>query len=111
MIKLHESTFFFIIFLTSIITYIIFVIFQSCDIKCKINYYKYENYYKNVHETDSKISSDMINNIQNENISNDNSMISNKTSSHSGLLQGNDINYSEDEQYINKLLNPNLFIN
>ena len=111
MIKLHESTFFFIIFLTSIITYILFVIFQSCDIKCKINYYKYENYYKNVNENENNTLNNILTNTQNDNISNDNAMISSKTSSHSGLLQGNDINYSEDEQYINKLLNPNLFIN
>ena len=45
MIKIHESYFFLIILLTALFTYIFFTIFKNCDIKCKVNYYKYENYY------------------------------------------------------------------
>ena len=47
MIKIHESYFFLIILLTFLISYIIFTIFKNCDINCKVNYYKYENYHTN----------------------------------------------------------------
>ena len=110
MITIHESHFIFIITLTSIITYIFFSVFQSCDINCKINYYKYEN-----HHEDNKINkkiydhSDDLNNIifDEFNFKNESNMIGDKNSSHSQSLQGNNINFTDSEAYINKLLNLN----
>jgi len=114
MITLHESHFFLIIILTILITYIIFSILQNCDINCKVNFYKYENYHDNGTNTiDSSIKKpiiqlDNVNNIFNDNKKNNNinSLIGDKTSSHSTSIQGNDIEYTDADEYINKLLNP-----
>ena len=90
MINLNESTFFFILFLTGIITYIVFILNQNCDIKCKINYYKYENYYKNEIIQDlnyHNINSNDLNAVQTE----------------------NDEKYTEDDLYLKEILNQKLF--
>lgn len=111
MITIHESHFFLIIILTSIITFILFSVFQSCDINCKINYYKYENHHQEKNLNKEPIINDnygLDNDIFNEHkIKNDLSFIGDKTSSHSQSLQGNDINFTDSEAYINKLLNLN----
>ncbi len=111
MITIHESHFFLIIILTSIITYILFSVFQSCDISCKVNYYKYEN-----HHEQKKISNKppiqdyygIDNDLFNEyNLKNEVTIIGDKNSSHNQSLQGNDINFTDSDAYINKLLNLN----
>ena len=103
MITIHESHFFLIIILTSIITYILFSVFQSCDINYKINYYKYEN-----HHEPKKNYYNLDNNLINEfDVKNQQTFIGDKTSSHSQSLQGNNLNFTDSEEYINKLLNLN----
>tara|TARA_B100000886_G_scaffold340206_1_gene308411 strand:+ start:2776 stop:3048 length:273 start_codon:yes stop_codon:yes gene_type:complete len=90
MINLNESTFFFILFLTGIITYIVFILNQNCDIKCKINYYKYENYFKN----------EIIQDLNYHNInSNDLNVVQTE----------NDEKYTEDDLYLKEILNQKLF--
>tara|TARA_S200000501_G_C20186230_1_gene466585 strand:- start:80 stop:349 length:270 start_codon:yes stop_codon:yes gene_type:complete len=89
MINLNESTFFFIIILTGIFTYIFFVNYQSCDIKCNIKFYKYENHFKNENE----------NNAETKNLNNDDIFMDN-----------NNINYTDDEVYLNNLLKPNIYV-
>ena len=115
MITLHESHFFLIIILTSILTYIIFSIYQNCDINCKVNYYKYENYHQPKEEF-PKIEpsiNDTINkefftdNVEIQNTVSNITTIGDKSSGHSLSLQGNDINFSDSDAYINKLLNLN----
>jgi hypothetical protein len=88
MINLNESTFFFIIFLTGIVSYVIFICSQNCDIKCKINYYKYENYYKN------EISQDLsYRDLNDNNISTNNDIV----------------NDNNDDEYLKNIFDPNLF--
>ena len=89
MINLNESTFFFIIILTGIFTYIFFVNYQSCDIKCNIKFYKYENNFKNENE----------NKTETKNLNNDDIFMDN-----------NNINYTDDEVYLNNLLKPNIYV-
>lgn len=91
MINLNESTFFFILFLTGIITYIVFILNQNCDIKCKINYYKYENYFKN----------EIVQDLNYHNINKKNNLNVVETES-------ND-KYSEDDLYLKKILNQKIF--
>jgi len=113
MITIHESHFFLIIILTSIITYISFSVFQSCDINCKVNYYKYENHHekrkdKNLEPqiTNDNFIQDINDNLfQEYNVTNAQTLIGDKTSSHGNSLQGNDINFTDSDAYINKLLN------
>ena len=108
MITIHESHFFFIIILTSIITYILFSVFQSCDINCKVNYYKYENHHEQKNLSNKSNYYDLDDNIFSEfNVKNEVNIIGDKTSSHSQSLQGNDLNFTDSEAYINKLLNIN----
>ena len=96
MIKLHESYFFLIILLTSLITYAFFSIYQTCDIHCKVYYSKYENYHtKDSEETDSK-----LNNSYNlEEIYKDNIL-----ASLNDEVEKSKNNDSNDE-YLSKLLN------
>ena len=62
MITIHESHLILIIILTALITYIIHSYYLDCSIDCKINYYKYENYYdkkkdpepQNIHQVMTK---------------------------------------------------------
>lgn len=106
MITIHESHFFLIIILTSITTYILFSIFQSCDINYKVNYYKYENHHEPKNLQNNIQDHNLNNNLFNEYIvKNDQRMIGDKTSSHSQSLQGNDLNFTDSDAYINKLLN------
>ena len=108
MITIHESHFFFIIILTSIITYILFSVFQSCDINCKVNYYKYENHHEQKNLSNKSNYYDIDDNIFSEfKVNNEVNIIGDKTSSHSQSLQGNHLNFTDSEAYINKLLNIN----
>jgi hypothetical protein len=113
MITIHESHFFLIIILTSIITYISFSVFQSCDINCKVNYYKYENHHEQknkpietpiVNDFESDINKDIFQEFK---VTNAQTIIGDKTSSHGQAIQGNDINFTDSDAYINKLLNLN----
>ncbi len=45
MITLHESHFILILIVVSFITFVIHSYNLDCNIDCKINYYKYENYH------------------------------------------------------------------
>ena len=62
MITIHESHLILIIILVSLITYIIHSYYLDCNIDCKINYYKYENYHdkkkepepQNIHQVMTK---------------------------------------------------------
>jgi hypothetical protein len=117
MITIHESHFFLIIILTSIITYISFSIFQSCDINCKVNYYKYENHHQQkekIHNTASHDQKELPLDDINQEIfqeykvsTNNRTLVGDKSSAHSSALQGNDINFTDSDAYINKLLNLN----
>ena len=117
MITLHETHFLLIIVLVTLITYTIYSYYLDCNIDCKINYYKYENYHdkkkepqsQNVHQIMAK-DTDHDNNLRMNPISNiinltdektyidntydlpikDNNGTSNigdRTSSHSGSIQ------------------------
>lgn len=88
MINLNESTFFFIVILTGIFTYVFFVNYQSCDVKCNIKYYKYENHFKN--------------DIQNK--------VETKDYNEDFFLDNKNINYTDDELYLNNLLKPNIYV-
>lgn len=90
MINLNESTFFFILFLTGIITYVIFILNQNCDIKCKINYYKYENYYKN----------EIVQDLNYHNINNNDMNI---------VQTEDNEKYTDDDLYLKEILNQKLF--
>ena len=112
MITIHESHFFLIIILTSIITYISFSVFQSCDINCKVNYYKYENHHEQKEKPIERpvVNEDFETDINNElfkeyKVTNTQTIVGDKTSSHGQSLQGNDINFTDSDAYINKLLN------
>ena len=112
MITIHESHFFLIIILTSIITYISFSVFQSCDINCKVNYYKYENHHEQKEKTEERpiindnYETEMDNELFKEyKVTNTHTLVGDKTSAHSQSLQGNDINFTDSDAYINKLLN------
>lgn len=113
MITLQESHFFLIIILVSLITYILFSVFQSCDIHCKVNYYKYENHHTMASELKSKSSSkkeqlpDINKVLFNAPQTNNTTFIGDKTSSHSSGIQGSDINISEEDEYIRKLFSIN----
>ena len=131
MITLHETHFILIIVLVILITYIIFSYYLDCNVECKINYYKYENYHdkkklpepQNVHQI-------MTNNDDNDNNLHMNPMtdfndkktyidntydlplkdnigmynIGDRSSSHNGSIQSTDIHGSRnDDAYINKL--------
>ena len=77
MIKIHESYFFLIILLTVLISYIIFTIFKNCDINCKVNYYKYENYHTNdKKKNQNKITLNDLNNFYKESLINEDNMTS-----------------------------------
>ena len=111
MITLQESHFFLIMVLTSLITYILFSIFQSCDVHCKVNFYKYENHHstpkiKQIKEP-STIQPDINKVLFNTSSSSNNSYIGDKTSSHSSGIQGNDIDNSDDDEIINQLFGIN----
>ena len=62
MITIHESHLILIIILTALITYIIHSYYLDCNVDCKINYYKYENYHdkkkdpepQNIHQVMTK---------------------------------------------------------
>ena len=113
MITIHESHFFLIIILTSIITYISFSVFQSCDINCKVNYYKYENHHEKGNDkvaepqlTNTNFDDDINNDLfRKYKVTNSQTLVGDKTSSHGNSLQGNDINFTDSDAYINKLLN------
>ena len=112
MITIHESHFFLIIILTSIITYISFSVFQSCDVNCKVNYYKYENHHEKKEKTVERpvVNDDFETDINNDlfkeyKITNTQTLVGDKTSAHGQALQGNDINFTDSDAYINKLLN------
>ena len=113
MITLQESHFFLIIILVSLITYILFSVFQSCDIHCKVNYYKYENHHTMANELKSRPSSkkEKLPDINTVLFSapqvNNTTFIGDKTSSHSSGIQGSDINISEEDEYIRKLFSIN----
>lgn len=91
MINLNESTFFFILFLTGIVTYVIFILNQNCDVICKINFYKYENYYKN----------EIIQDLNYHNLNKNNDLNVSKTE--------NIDKYSEDDLYLKEILSQKLF--
>ena len=112
MITLQESHFFLIMVFTSLITYILFSIFQSCDIHCKVNFYKYENHHdtpKIKQKEPIIIKQPDINKVLFNKSSNNsnNAYIGDKTSSHSSSIQGNDIDNSEDDEIINQLFGIN----
>tara|TARA_B100000902_G_scaffold398720_1_gene466567 strand:+ start:5478 stop:5819 length:342 start_codon:yes stop_codon:yes gene_type:complete len=111
MITLQESHFFLIMVLTSLITYILFSIFQSCDVHCKVNFYKYENHHatpKNKQKEPIIVQPDINKVLFNKSSNNsNNSYIGDKTSSHSSSIQGNDIDNSEDDEIINQLFGIN----
>ena len=86
-LNIYLINFFFIIILTGIFTNIFFVNYQSCDIKCNIKFYKYENHFKNENKTETK------------NLNNDDIFMDNKN-----------INYTDDEVYLNNLLKPNIYV-
>jgi len=80
MIKIHESYFFLVILLTILISYIFFTIFKNCDINCKVNYYKFENYHTTKNDDKSsqnKISLNDLNDFYKESLINDISNIQN----------------------------------
>ena len=111
MITLQESHFFLIIVLTSLITYIIFSVFQSCDVNCKVNFYKYENHHstpkiKQIKE--SKKPSPDINKVLFNTSTTNNSYIGDKTSAHSSGIQGSDIDNNNDDELINQLFGVNM---
>ena len=73
MITLHETHFLLIVFLIALITYIISSYYNNCNVDCKINYYKYENYHdkskkdpepQNVHQIMAKSTSNNLNDIK-----------------------------------------------
>ena len=112
MITLQESHFFLIIVLTSLITYILFSIFQSCDVHCKVNFYKYENHHstpkiKQIKEPSIVQQPDINKVLFNTSSSSHNSYIGDKTSAHSSSIQGNDIDNSDDDEIINQLFGIN----
>ena len=45
MISLHETHFLLILFIVGLTTYMICSYYTDCNVDCKINYYKYENYH------------------------------------------------------------------
>lgn len=110
MIILHEIHLFVILLITGIITYILFSYFQNCDISCKINYYKYQNFHENkkikkiIPIIDNTPTFD-VKNIIIDNNNNHTSVVGDRTSSHSSSIQGNNISFSNADEYINKLLN------
>jgi hypothetical protein len=109
MITLKESHFILILLLTSLITYIIFSIFQSCDVNCKVNFYKYENYHTTQKEKQilkkkiPDINTVLFNTVETDNTT----YAGDKTSAHSGSIQGSDIHQSDEDMYIKKLFNIN----
>ena len=132
MITLHESHLFLVIILTSLITYIIHSYYIDCNIDCKINYYKYENYHdrnkepvpQNVHQVITKKSdhdkslehNPVINllNSLNENtynydeydlpFKNETYNIGDRNSSHNSSIQSTNIDGERyDNEYIDKL--------
>ena len=109
MIKIHESYFFLIIFLTVLITYVLFSIYQNCDINCKVNFYKYENYHTSKVEDTNTINEPTFIYEQEysseHNIKKQASQIGSRTSAHSAGLQGSEINRNSSEEYLSKLLN------
>ena len=117
MIKIHESYFFLIIFLTILITYVLFTIYQNCDINCKVHFYKYENYHTSqVEDITTKknepiFKSKEIEDIYENEFSSENNIkkqvnqIGSRTSAHSAGLQGSEINKNSSEEYLSKLLN------
>lgn len=113
MITLQESHFFLVIILVSLITYIIFSVFQSCDIHCKVNYYKYENHHSMPKQTIPKnsINKEKLPDINtvlfNTPQTNNSTYVGDRTSSHSSGIQGSDINISEEDEYIRKLFSIN----
>ena len=110
MISLQESHFFLIIMLTSLITYILFSVFQSCDVNCKVNFYKYENHHTMQKAKQIKIPKKVqpdINKVLFNTSTSNNSYIGDKTSAHSSSIQGNDIDISDDDDMINQLFGVN----
>ena len=133
MITLHESHLILIIIIVSLITYIIHSYYLDCNIDCKINYYKYENYHdkkkqpepQNVHQvmtkkTDHDINLDinpvidLLQPLDNKIYNNDYDLpfksengtysIGDRTSSHNSSIQSTNIDGDRyDNEYIDKL--------
>lgn len=118
MITLNESQFILVIVLVALFTYLIHSYFIDCNIDCKINYYKYENYHdkkkdpepQNLHSVMAKKNENNITDklledydlpFKKDIVS---SNIGNTTSSHNSAIQLTDLNAERDDnEYINKL--------
>tara|TARA_B100000524_G_C23507629_1_gene319375 strand:+ start:271 stop:642 length:372 start_codon:yes stop_codon:yes gene_type:complete len=117
MITIHETHLLLLIVLTALIAYIVYSYYLDCNIECKINYYRYENYHdkkkipdpQNLHQVMAK---DLNNTLSIDSISNDIDFkdenintfdIGDRSSSHNSSIQSTAIDGNrQDDMYINK---------
>lgn len=98
MITIRESEFLFVILLTIIITYIIFLYFNKCDFDCKINYNKNNNY----HTIEQKEQVKYTNTNTNTNNSGPN--IGSRLSAHTTTINPKSLYTENDNNNINRFL-------